>query len=380
MSILSTSPTSTRHFDMNIAAALGNINAAIIVQQLHYWMQKKEVGVIVEGVKYIYNTFVEWVNEQFSWLSVWQFRKAMSLLRSLGIVKVVRYKARQWNQTNYYTLDGDRLIEYLKSQTSESIEISEMWSNTDQGEEYQSLEVRDTEISLNESKITTREVTAEQSVAAETETSLREEEIQKRVKSPEESSTTCNGQNQVKSEQVESNIGEDKISGRVDYIVNAECAVRQAPEFNSGEPDRKNWEKQIQELDDAGIPVNKTVVNLLKMYSAEQVRGAIALVRSRKRDQHIPNPSGYFVAALKQDWASKQIVESPESTGEIDTAAVFRHWYDLARELGYCSGQEIRDGEQWVCISGSWEKWADAVSRGYSLEYLKKIMKRNTRQ
>jgi hypothetical protein len=110
------------------------------------------------------------------------------------------------------------------------------------------------------------------------------------------------------------------------------------------------------------------------------VKGAIALFKSRKRDQHIPNPSGYFVAALKQGWATGQIFESSESTGEIDTAAVFRHWYDLARELGYCSGIEVKEGEQWVCISGTWEKWADAVKRGYSLEYLKKIMKRNSRQ
>jgi hypothetical protein len=377
MSILSTSPTSTRHFDMNIAAALGDINAAIIIQQLHYWMNKKEVGVIVEGVKYIYNTFVDWVNEQFSWLSVWQFRKAMSLLRSLGIVKVIRHKARQWNQTNYYTLDGDRLMEWAEA---ESIEISEMWSNTPQDEEYQSLEVRNTNISLNETKITTREVTAKQSVAAPTETGLKEGKIQKKVNSPKERKTVCTGQNKVKSEQVKSNPGEDKKVGKVDYIVNAECAVRQAPEFNSGEPDRKNWEKQLEELDSTGISINKTVISLLKMYSPEQVRGAIALVKARKREQHIPNPSGYFVAALKQDWASKQIVESSSHEGEIDTAAVFRHWYDLARELGYCSSQEVREGEQWVCISGTWEKWADAVKRGYSLEYLKKLMKRNTRQ
>lgn len=66
------------------------------------------MGVIIEGVKYVYNTFVEWVEGQFSWLSVWQFRKAMGLLRSLGIVKVIRHKAKQWNQTNYYILDSDR--------------------------------------------------------------------------------------------------------------------------------------------------------------------------------------------------------------------------------------------------------------------------------
>jgi hypothetical protein len=81
----------------------------------HYWMEKKEVGVIIEGVRYIYNSFYEWVNSQFKWLSVWQFRKAMSLLRSLEIVKVIRYKAKQWNQTNYYTLDRARLLEYLKT-------------------------------------------------------------------------------------------------------------------------------------------------------------------------------------------------------------------------------------------------------------------------
>ncbi len=115
------------------------------------------------------------------------------------------------------------------------------------------------------------------------------------------------------------------------------------------------------------------------MYPKEKVEAAIALVRARKREQQIPNPSGYFVSALKGDWGSKNVV-SPQSDGEVDQAAVFRHWYDLARELGYCSGQEVRDGEQWVCLSGSWEKWQAAVNRGYSLDYLKKIMKRSQRQ
>ena len=91
------------------------------------------------------------------------------------------------------------------------------------------------------------------------------------------------------------------------------------------------------------------------------------------------------MAALKGDWGASVTLAGDKPDGmaslrqssEIDRGAVFRHWYDLARELGYCSGQEIRDGEQWVCLSGSWELWAAAVKRGYSLEYLKKIMKRN---
>ena len=105
---------------------------------------------------------------------------------------------------------------------------------------------------------------------------------------------------------------------------------------------------------------------------------AIALFKIRKRDKHIPNPGGYFTAALKGNWKSSNL-ESGESgdSGAIDKGTVFRLWYDLSRELGYCTAQEIRDNEQWVCLSGSWEKWEDAVNRGYSLDYLKKVKKRS---
>ncbi|MEL6931041.1 MAG: hypothetical protein AAFO95_20835 [Cyanobacteria bacterium J06600_6] len=82
------------------------------------------------------------------------------------------------------------------------------------------------------------------------------------------------------------------------------------------------------------------------------------------------------MSALKGDWGSTNVVNNSESE-EVDQGAVFRHWYDLSKELGYCSGQEVRNGEQWINLSGSWESWKSAVERGYSLDYLKKIIKRN---
>ena len=96
MSILATSSSSTRHFDMNIASALESVEAAVILQQLHYWMEKEGTGEVIEGKKYIYNTFREWVSQQFSFLTNWKFRKAMNILRNLSIVEVIRYKSRQW--------------------------------------------------------------------------------------------------------------------------------------------------------------------------------------------------------------------------------------------------------------------------------------------
>lgn len=121
MSILATSPTSNRHFDIGIAEALGDVDAAIILQQLDYWMQKEGVGVILDGIKYIYNTYRDWTRQQFRWLSERQFRNSMSLLRTHSIVEVIKHKSKKWNQTNYYSLNYGRLAEFLEKETGESI-------------------------------------------------------------------------------------------------------------------------------------------------------------------------------------------------------------------------------------------------------------------
>ncbi len=77
--------------------------------------------------------------------------------------------------------------------------------------------------------------------------------------------------------------------------------------------------------------------------------------------------------ALKENWG--QEVSSTE-----DSQSVFRYWYQMARELGYCQGAEIRDAEQWVNLGGVWEKWQSAVERGYSVDYLRKVLGRNQKK
>lgn len=160
MSVLGILPQDNRLFNAEIAAKLGDINAAIIIQQLHYWMGKEGVGTVINGVKFIYNSFNDWV-KQFPWLSVWQFRKAMTKLRSLKIVKVVRYKAKCWNQTNYYTLDNDRLMEFIGGKSAVTTENSEMCVTTDRDERNQQIEVRSCELSYIDTKKTIQRKTAD---------------------------------------------------------------------------------------------------------------------------------------------------------------------------------------------------------------------------
>ena len=264
--ILSTSPLDNRHFSADIATKLGDINSAVIIQQLHYWLQK-DVGVIIDGIRWIYNSFEAWVKDQFKWLSVWQFRKSMSVLRSLGIVKVIRYKARQWNQTNYYSLNYDRLHKFLGTESSpteevknaESTEIIDLCNNTDQGVRNQHIEVRTGHKSIYDPNSTSVEITAEQFVAASPE--------------KEELKTLCEAQSKVSQPEVTGHIQEKKANSGVgnksagQEVSSAKCSIKVI---------NKEWKSHLDQLDSLGVGINATVVKMVKVNQKENVEKAIS--------------------------------------------------------------------------------------------------------
>ena len=391
-SVIRLSSTDSRLFSAETASALGDINAAVIVQQLHYWMGKEEVGTIINGIKYIYNSFNDWV-KQFPWLSVWQFRKAMKLLRDLEIVEVIRYKSKQWNQTNYYTLNSDRLYKILKleidqadefstktkkEKKAESIENSDLWDTADREVRNQQIEVRDSALSYIDTKKTIQRGTAE----IENESSRRSPLSEKKVAAVS-SKTNLKEENNTKegihhTRELNVSAGQYRRKSEDNQTVTTEqesSASRSTKEINKI---NTQWKEQIEELDSLRVQINKTLIGLVKIYSEEEVKDAIALLKYRKKEKFIPNMAGYFTAALKGGWSCEVIANTDDKDGEvIDKVSTFRLWYELAKKLGYCSGQEIREGEQWVLLSGNWEKWNLACDRGYSLDYLKKVMRRS---
>ena len=173
MTVLATSPTAIRVLDMNIWNALGSFEAALILQQLHYWMEKQSVGVVIEGKKFIYNSFKDWVSQQFISLTTWKFRQAMKILRDLEIVDVIRYKSRQWNQTNYYSLNYNKLREWAEA---ERLEISEMWYPSHRDNENQTHESENSNTSYKETKNTNQRGTTKQERSA-SDRPLAEEQI-----------------------------------------------------------------------------------------------------------------------------------------------------------------------------------------------------------
>ena len=180
-------------------------------------------------------------------------------------------------------------------------------------------------------------------------------------------------------ENVNQDNGDNKNNGDVDEKVNKEKSRTKPPKVDV-KINNKEWRSHLEEVDQLGIKGNKTIVNALKTFSTERVKAAIALYRQRKIENgYIENPCGYFMQALQEDWAGKKAKEVIDnSQAPEDKAALFRYWFDLAKELGYCHLSEERDGERWVLISGRWERFIDAWERGYNLEYLRKVKKRTT--
>ena len=81
------------------------LHEAIIIQQLHYWLQDKRNGQEKDGERWIFNSYAEW-HEQFPFLSTRAIQRAFLALEDTGVIK-----ARQegTNRRKFYAIDYERL-------------------------------------------------------------------------------------------------------------------------------------------------------------------------------------------------------------------------------------------------------------------------------
>lgn len=89
-----------------LAKKLGT-NAAILLQQIHYWTSKR-CGSIIDGVRWIYNTYQQW-QEQLPFLSVSTIKRVIAKLKDLNLILVEQHDKSEWNHRNYYRIDYESL-------------------------------------------------------------------------------------------------------------------------------------------------------------------------------------------------------------------------------------------------------------------------------
>lgn len=78
-------------------------DAAIFVQQIHYWIQKG-AGKVVDGVRWIFNTYDQW-RSQLPWLTEWDFRVVTHTLRDLDLIRFKMLSDHGRDRTGHYTIN-----------------------------------------------------------------------------------------------------------------------------------------------------------------------------------------------------------------------------------------------------------------------------------
>jgi len=92
-----------------LAAAIG-LNAAIVLQQVRYWLGDKRRPKVRDGRRWVYNTYPQW-QAQFPFWSLATIRKTFRELEERGLLLASqRYNRAPTDRTKWYTIDFPRLL------------------------------------------------------------------------------------------------------------------------------------------------------------------------------------------------------------------------------------------------------------------------------
>lgn len=103
----------------DLAYSIG-LNEAIALQQVNYWLKETTSGLERDGVRWIYNTNEQWL-EQFPFWSESTLKRTFTRLKTLGVLKIEQLNKSQRDMTNYYTINYEsELLDEVKVTKSKS--------------------------------------------------------------------------------------------------------------------------------------------------------------------------------------------------------------------------------------------------------------------
>jgi len=94
----------------SLAVAIG-LNEAIVIQQLHYWLENKKCeGKVIDGKKYIYAAYPQWKQDNFPFWSLHTIRNLFCKLEKDGLIVSGRFSKDKYDQTKHYRINYDAPI------------------------------------------------------------------------------------------------------------------------------------------------------------------------------------------------------------------------------------------------------------------------------
>lgn len=104
-----------------------SLNEAIVLQQIHYWLEKSEH--IHDGRKWVYNSIDNWC-EQFPFFSKSTVDRTFKSLCDRGLLIKGNYNKSKFDKTNWYSIDYDKLSQLENDDGfKESLPITSNWGN-----------------------------------------------------------------------------------------------------------------------------------------------------------------------------------------------------------------------------------------------------------
>ena len=100
-----------------LAAKVLGLNEAIVVQQIHYWLNINEKAKknFINGKYWTFNTYEKWQNENFDFWSISTIKRIFKNLFNKGILFKGKFNKKKYDQTLWVSINYDRLEELLNA-------------------------------------------------------------------------------------------------------------------------------------------------------------------------------------------------------------------------------------------------------------------------
>jgi len=86
-----------------------SLNEAIVLQRLDYWLTRDTVGMVINGTRWIYNTYEEWQETNFPFWSTKTIQRTFTKLEKKGLVISQQAAKKHYDRKKYYRIDYDKL-------------------------------------------------------------------------------------------------------------------------------------------------------------------------------------------------------------------------------------------------------------------------------
>lgn len=127
-----------------LAVLLGDLDKAVILQQIHYWLERSTN--LKDGYKWVYNSMAEW-NKQFPWIAIATLKRKFKSLEDENLLITGNYNRAKFDKTKWYRINYDVLNEMVqRSYQNDTTKVSKC-----DDEEYQN----DTTNTIDYTEITT---------------------------------------------------------------------------------------------------------------------------------------------------------------------------------------------------------------------------------